>query len=291
MKRKIILLSTLGLLFAFFIGLSFTAQASPPMQGAQYQTPTPQPDGRIIYIVQEGDTCSRIELLMGVPINELLALNPTLDANCIVIPGQELMIGIGGPSEPPTITPGGPTMIPPTAQPTATPFNGTTEICVILFEDVNGDGIRQETESGLAGGAISVVGSKGEYSQTRDSLSQFDLDGDPVYVCFGEKPPDVEVIPDSEKLPEGKYTVSAAIPDGYNPTSNLSYELEILAGERAFVGFGAQTQSGTINTTAEEEESSSPLLGIVGVALLLGAGGLAWYASRMKKDDTRRMRY
>ncbi|RLD06345.1 MAG: hypothetical protein DRI32_02740 [Chloroflexi bacterium] len=287
MKIKFLFLLGLPLLFALLVGLSFSAQASPPLQSGEFQTPTAGPDGRIMYTVREGDTCNLIALLHHIDVNQLRSLNPTLDENCIVIPGQQVMIGVGGPASAPTST-AGPSPTPTQVLPTPTPAAGTTEICVLLFEDINGDGIRQENELGLAGGAISVTNMLGGYSKTQDTINEIDLATDePAYICFGEKPPDADEVPESEKLPEGKYTVSAAIPDGYNPTINLSYSIKVVAGERAFIAFGAQSQKSTLEEPVEEDNNPSALLGIVGAFLLLGGGGLGWYAMRMNKSSSK----
>ncbi|MBT3338454.1 MAG: LysM peptidoglycan-binding domain-containing protein [Anaerolineae bacterium] len=285
MKPQKIFFFSLPILFALLVGLSFSAQASDSPQIGQFQTPTPGPDGRIIYTVREGDNCQRIWLLHNIDENQLRGLNPELDENCTVVIGQKIMIGVGGPAAAPTITPG-PSPIPTEALPTPTPFNGTTEICVLLFEDVNGNALREELELGLAGGAISVTNSLGGYSKTENSISEIDLDTlEPAYICFGEIPEGLEEVPENEKLPEGKYTVSAAIPDGYNPTNTLSYTIDTQAGERVFVNFGAQSQVSTL-AEPEAEGDSSGLLGILGVFLLLGGGGLAWYAMRMQKPSS-----
>ena len=290
MKLKFFFLFSLPLLFALLVSLSFSAQASSSPQIGQFQTPTAGADGRIIYTVREGDSCQKIWLIHNIDENQLRSLNPELDEGCTVIIGQRLMIGVGGPAAASTFTPG-PSPTPTQMLPTPTPFNGTTEICVLLFEDINGDGLRQENELGLAGGATSVTNALGGYSQTRDSISEIDIEtGEPAYICFGETPLGFEEIPDSEKLPEGKYTVSAAIPDGYNPTINLSYSFEVQAGERAFVAFGAQSQTSASENPTEGDGNKSALLGILGAILLLGGGGLGWYAMRMNKSSSK-MRY
>jgi len=279
MKTKLFLIISLPLLLFMLIGLSFSAQAATPQQGiGQYATPTAEADGRIIYTAQEGDTCTKISLLNNIPIDQLRALNPDLGEDCIVIAGQKLMIGIGGPAAVPTNTPG-PSPTPTEPPPTATPFNGTTEICVLLFEDINGNALREESELGLAGGAISVTNALGGYSQTQNSISEIDpVTLEPAPLCFTD-------------LPEGTYTVSAAIPDGYNPTFNLSYSLEVKAGDRASVAFGAQSQEATLEDPADETGgNTSSVLGIIGVILLLGGGGLGWYASRTNKSSAK-MRY
>jgi len=291
MKIKKIFFFSFPILFVLLVGLSFSVQASPSLQGGEFQTPTAGPDGRIIYIVREGDSCQRIALLHHITINQLRSLNPALDDDeCVVVIGQKLMIGVGGPASAPTSTPGpSPTPVGDLASPT--PVSGSTAICVILFEDVNGDGIRQETELGLAGGAISVTNTLGEYSRTKDTSNEIDpITGETTYVCFGETENADEEIPESEKLPEGKYTVSVAIPDGYNATIDLSYSIEIKAGEQAFIPFGAQEQETVSETPTESEGDSSVLLGILGALLLLGGGGLGWYAMRTNKSSSK-MKY
>src|SRR5262245_31483470 len=128
-KRSLILIA-LAALAAF--GLWLPAGAAPGMQ--QYSTPTAQPDGRILYIIEAGDTCIRIALLNGITVEQLRQLNSKIDAGCTnLIAGQELLIGLVGPAAA-TNTPGpSPTPAPPTVTPT--PFAGTTEICVLLFND------------------------------------------------------------------------------------------------------------------------------------------------------------
>ena len=290
MKIKFLFFLGLPILFALLVGLSFSAQASSPQQSGEFQTPTAGPDGRIMYTVREGDTCNLIALLHNIEVNQLRSLNPTLGDDCIVISGQQVMVGVGGPANAPTSTPG-PAPTATEILPTPTPAEGTTEICVLLFEDINGDGLRQENELGLASGAVSVTNVLGGYSKTQDTTSEIDLVTDePAYICFGEKPPGADEVPESEKLPEGKYTVSAAIPDGYNPTINLSYSIEVVAGERAFIAFGAQSQESTLEKPVKEGGNPSALLGILGALLLFGGGGLGWYAMRVNKSSTK-MKY
>ncbi len=269
MRTKQVWAFSLFLGVVLLLGISFSAQASPAPQIGQFETPTPGPDGRIIYTVREGDSCIRITLLHNISMDQLLSLNPALDENCIVIPGQELLIGLGGPA---VITPSpGPSPTPTPPQPTPTPFSGTTEICVLLFEDVNGDALRQETELALPGGAVSVTDTLGTYSQTEDTIAELDPDtGEPIPVCFSD-------------VPEGEYNISVAVPDGYNPTLEVSYKLDVKAGDRAFVGFGAQSQAVTVTDPAEQGESKSGILGVLGGLLLLGGLGLGWYAMRLRR--------
>ena len=239
------------------------AAASPAGQVA-YPSPTPGPDGRIIYIVKAGETCTQISLLYGVSIEYIRTTN-LLDENCTLQEGQRIMIGVGGPSIP-SQTPNPEATATPVA-PTATAgVGGTAQICVLIYDDVNGDTLRQATPEGaIPGAAISLTSPDGKYSQTLTSVINADAT---AYqgMCFADVPP-------------GKYNVSAAAPDGYNPTINLTTSVEVIAGDTAYVDFGAQVKAAA--STSAPSQGFSPLLGILGAALLLAGIGLGAYAWRM----------
>lgn len=228
-----------------------------------------------MYIVQAGDSCFRIEALYGITVDQLRGLNPQLDENCTLIVGNELMLGIGGPAAL-SPTPGpSPTLEPPTATPL--PPTGTTEICVLLYDDVNGDALSQETELGVAGGAVSVSNTAGTFSDTKTTVSEIDPDTlEPTQTCFTD-------------VPEGEYNISVAVPENYNPTMEMTYTFAIKAGDRAFIPFGAQPKTET--TAAEDPQdggsSPSPIFGILGGLLLLGGLGLGWYAFQQRKSANR----
>src|SRR5690348_13235394 len=117
------------LICVLMLGIWLPANAAPTLQ-QQFFTATPGPDGRIIYVVQPADSCSRVAILHNISVEQLRQLNAKLDENCTLIEGQELLIGIvsleGSPTAGPSPTPAAPTASP-------TPFTGTTEICVLLF--------------------------------------------------------------------------------------------------------------------------------------------------------------
>ena len=256
-----------------FLGVSLPAQAAPTSQVVQFATNTPLPDGRILYKVQPGDTsCIKIALLHGISVDQLRQLNSKINTNCTnLIVGQELLVGLGGPlAASPTPGPS-PTPLPPTVTPT--PFVGTTEICVLLYEDQNGDALRQTTEPVIIGGAVSVTETNGKYSETRQTTAP-DPTADYPGVCFTD-------------VPEGNYNISAAIPDNYNPTMALSNKLDVKAGDRAFVDFGAQSRETTVQQTPDSGGGPSPILGIFGGLLLLGGLVLGWYALRLRKPESK----
>jgi hypothetical protein len=270
MKTKPVLAIFLFLVGVGFLWSQIPVEASPAGQVA-YPSPTPGPDGRIIYIVKAGNTCTELSLLYGVSV-EFIRTTNLLDQNCTLREGQKLMIGVGGPSIPsPTINPAVPaTKVAPTATPGV---GGTAQVCVLMYNDANGDALRQTTEGAIAGAAISLTSADGKYSQTQTSVINPDAT---AYqgICF-------------TKVPPGKYSVSAAAPDGYNPTINLTTSLAVIPGDVDYVDFGAQPKVGAAvtTTTTTPAKKSSPLLGIAGAAFLLvgiGLGVYSWSTLRKK---------
>ena len=266
MKLRIFLFLVPIILLLLFLGVAFpasTASAAPHAQG--FLTATPGPDGRILYTVVDGDNCGKVALLHGITVPQLRQLNTRLDENCTLLVGQQLVVGLAQ-SNAPTAGPA-PTLLPATA--TATPVSGTTEVCVLLFEDMNGDALRQETEFGIDGGAVSLTNLNGSYSETQNTTSASDPDTlEPVRTCFGD-------------VPQGEYNISVAVPDEYNPTMLLSYTLTVKAGDRASIDFGAQSKAVNVSESVDTQEGGrSSILGIFGFLLLLGGAGLGYYAYR-----------
>ena len=268
-KRFFLLLILAGL---FLLGLWLPAGAAPQMQ--QPPTLTPGADGRTIYIVQAGDNCTRVAFLNGISVDQLRQLNSKLDENCTLIEGQELLVGIIAVVETPTVLVS-PTVSPFTATPT--PLIGTTEVCILLFNDANGNALREETEPAVAGGAVSLTENNGEYSAALDTVIPADPE---AYqgICFSD-------------IPEGSYNITVGIPDNYNPTVDLNYSLIVNAGDRAEVGFGAQSKDIVADPGAQEtgdtDGGTTPLFGIIGGLLLLGGAGLGYYAWRSGKPESK----
>lgn len=247
-----------GALLAF-AAARHPASAAPQLQLTPFPTPTPGPDGRILYTVQAGDTLLRISLISGVPMDEIRGLNNLIGDD--IREGQELLLGLGGPSEV-TPTPG-PSPTPTTALPTPSPQPGFGILCILLYNDVNGDALREEQEVSIPGGAISVNNRSGSVSFTTETTP-----GD-LPECF-------------EEMPEGEYNITVAVPEGYNPTTQTSFALELNAGDETYLDFGGQVNSETIVEAPEPEQTGrSPVLGIIGGALLLAGVGLAIFATRL----------
>jgi len=253
------------------LGLWLPANAAPGIRQV-IPTATPGADGRILYVVQPEDSCYRVAAINLITVDQLRQLNSKLDENCTLIVGQELLIGIISMAGTPTAGPS-PTPAPPTASPT--PFTGTTEICVLLFNDANGNALREEIEPAVAGGAVSVTENNGEYSAAQNTI----IPADPAAyqgICFSN-------------VPEGSYNITVGIPDNYNPTIELNQSLDVNAGDRAEVGFGIQSKDivADVGAASQEEPKTSPLFGIIGGLLLLGGAGLGYYAWRAGKPESK----
>ena len=265
MKIKALLLVSVFLIVLGLAWISSGVQAAPGAPQSPYASPTPGPDGRIIYIVKAGDTCEYISIMFGVSLDYLRGTN-NLDSSCTLYEGQRLMLGVGGPSSA-SPTPG-PSPIPTLALPTATPVaGGLAKVCVLVYNDENGDALRQTTERAIPGAAVSLTSLDGSYSETLTTTINPDAT---AYqgMCFAN-------------VPMGIYNVSAAAPLGYNPTISLTSTVEVTAGDTAYIDYGAQAGTGTQNGTTGNKVS--PLLGVVGAFFLLAGIGLGVYVWRIMR--------
>jgi hypothetical protein len=266
-NKKIVLTSFVLFLFAVVVLLFAKPASAGTLSQATYSTPTPNSDGQIIYTVQEGETCTVIFLKTGVSIEEISTLN-NLGADCEIYADQPLILGTVAPA---TATLEAPVQTSTPSGPTPTPFEGTGEVCVVLFEDLDGNQMRAESELYLSGGVISVNNRAGTYSETGETVG-----GDPTLVemlCF-------------EDVPEGEYNLSMGIPDGYIATTSLNYALEVTPGDTVVIDFGAQPSS-QFNTEDEADVSAnrSPLLLAIGLFLLAGGAGLAFFFIRSRQGS------
>ncbi len=268
-KQKTFLISLCLLLSTALLWVVTPVAAS---RQPQIASPTPNSEGNIIYTVQEGDTCLSISLrYMNGDVNQLIQLND-LDTDCSITTGQALLLGTFAA---PTATEG-PSPTATSFVPSATPTPGTGVICVLLFNDLNGNSRKDSDEYPIAGGAISITDRDGVTSLTGTTV----MDGDPSTadlepLCF-------------ENLPEGEYNISVGPPEGYNATTVMNYALSLKAGDNSIVDFGAQTSSaGAIvaeqQPGVEETRQRSPLLGIVGGILVLAGIGMGIYLRVLRR--------
>ncbi len=258
-RPLIVLLTLLGFVLGFM--LVQPASATPQTQ-VYYFTPTPQADGRVLYTVKEGDSCISIALLNNISEEELRSLNNLMGDDCLfLMPGQQLLLGVV--EQQPTA---GPSPTPTSILPSPTPFNGMGDICVLLFNDINGNALLDDDsgEFPLLGGAVSINDLNGKVALTGTTNAE-------EAVCFID-------------LPEGTYNISIAVPELYNPTMRTNATIELTAGNTIVVDFGAQISSAVQDTPGEDSAAQkSPFLGILGALVLVVGLAAAVYAIRTRK--------
>lgn len=258
--QKIIL--SILLVSGFFALLTSPLLATPVNAQIFFATPTAMENGNIYYTVRENETCESISYLTGVNIDTLRTLNKLdLDQCRFLQVGQQLLLG----SVPTPMVTLGPSPTPTSNLPTPEPVKGYGKICVYLYDDVNGNAMAEAgeiTNTGLAGGEISLTNKAGDFSKTGTTINT----GEPV--CF-------------EEIPEGEYTISIAIPDGYNPTSGQNYTINLKAGDTATVNFSAQASSTLPLVT--DKGNSSVFLAVVGGFIILAGIGLGLYVRIIRR--------
>jgi LysM repeat protein len=269
-KLPVVLLTLVFLLAIAILAAAPAARAgagaaAPPRQPTPFQTPTPGPDGRIIYIVQEGDSPWSIAAIAGIPLEQLYALNGMAPGDYIN-PGDRLVLGIGGPVIPTAVPGAAPTAT--AIPPTATPIFGTGVICVLVFSDTNGNARLDAGEPPLAGGQVSIITLTGALAAEYTTEELLTADGEPDSYCF----PDLE---------NGDYNVSVGVPPDSNPTTSMNYPVHLEPGDTKYLEFGAQPRTGG----GGGDSTTSTLLGIIGVVMLLAGAGLGYYAARSRRPD------
>jgi LysM repeat protein len=223
-------------------------------------TPTPESNGNIYYIVKSGDTCTTITLTYNISLDQLRSLNQLELNDCDSLRvGRKLLLAV----VPTPVITAGPSPTPTSSLPTPMPVIGKGTICIYLYDDVNGNAVANDGENSLAGGEISISSTAGDYTKTASTT------GDGNAVCF-------------EDINEGPYSISVAIPDGYNPTTAQNYTVTLKAGDTSTIDFGAQVGS-HLDLGGEGTGGKSILLAIIGGLVLLAAGGIGLYVYMLMK--------
>jgi LysM repeat protein len=258
------------ILVAGLLGLSIALLAysvfNSPSASAQiyYLTPTAEANGAIYYTVKQNDTCDTIALLNNIPVETLRNLNNLgLDQCRFLQIGQKLLLGTV-PTQ--VITPG-PSPTPTSNVPTPQPEQSYGTICVYLYDDVNGNAMAEPSETtntGLLGGKVSIVNQEGLYTNVGTTLNTGEA------TCFSE-------------IPTGMYTISMAIPDGFNPTSAQNYTIELKAGDTSTINFSAQLSARSSGHSSTAGSGKSVLLAVVGGIILLAGVGIGLYARYILK--------
>lgn len=239
--------------------ISSVLLSAPASAQVLYFTPTADASGAIYYTVKQGETCDSIALANNIPVDTLRTLNGLDFDKCRFLQvGQKLLLG----TVPTAVITPGPSPTPTSILPTPEPVKGFGTICIYLYDDVNGNAMAEEeevTDTGLAGGQVSITHQGGDYSNTGTTL------GTGAALCFAD-------------IPEGQYSISIAIPTGYNPTSSQNVSVLLKAGDTSHINFSAQV-SGRIQAEQEENaQSGSILIAVIGGLIILAGVGIGIYA-------------
>jgi hypothetical protein len=269
--RRLFFLLSISLAFLMTVGQTvlaspLSAATATVIAPTMFLTPTADADGNEYYIVQPGDTLFSIANRLNVLIDTLEKLNPGIHRNDILKTGTRLLYGKVTPAA------GTPTLaFQPTVTPTPMPVTGTGSICVQIFNDVNGDTSRQDTEVLVGGGQISVA------LQDGTEVGSYTTDGLNEPHCFVD-------------IPSGEYTISAAAPNGFNPTSDTTRRLTLTPGDKAYVSFSVQGKAiPTAEATSGSGSNSSPVIGIAGFALLVSAALMLYAVLRPRPKYRHRL--
>ncbi len=233
------------------VATSAPAQPQQPVRAVPtpFEVPPIEADGNMYYTVQEQDSLVRIaSIACGETLDclEKIKSRNNLSSNIIYV-GQKLIVGPfeGSPTQPqaePTATPEEaaaeptPTATPeevievaaatvapePTAAPVAAPAPALANVCVTLFEDLDGDAQRSASEPVLPDAPITLLDPAADVTIGKGFASR-----DATPTCFRE------ILP-------GSYTVSVSLPDTHTATTREEWSVEITNSDNVDLTFGAQ---------------------------------------------------
>jgi LysM repeat protein len=184
-------------------------------------TPTPRPDGSVVHVVEPGDTLSVIAEQYGVSVDQIRQLNAgSIGENDLIEVGQELVISAPSIQATSTAT-STPKATPPVAAtetlatftPTVapSPAPASASICVLAYQDRNGDNVRDAAAEELLPNVVfTLSGASGE-------VGQYSTTGTSEPYCFTDLAP-------------GVYRVSMAPPAGYAPGDLAEQNTAVTAG-------------------------------------------------------------
>ena len=253
------------------------APTQPPSSGVPVGSiprSTPAPDGSVVHIVSPGETLIGIAVTYEVSLDQIRQLN-NLTSDVIYV-GQRLIIQPAQGAQPePTAEPtaeGGegeavaeapPEEEQPAEAPEAAEAEASGTICVMSYEDANGNGLREPDEPALAGFTFAV-------SDGTQTVGTYITDDSGTSYCFTD-------------LPSGTYIVSW-VADNYTPTTDQTWAVSLAPGATVSREFGAQLAG---EASAEEGTEGSArgglptwviaLVAALGVILLLGGLSVAGY--------------
>ncbi len=232
------------------------------------QQATPQPDGSIIHTVQRCETLTGIAVTYGLTLDEIRRLN-NLQSDVLRV-GQQLVVRAATEPTPapapPTPTPG-PTSVAeqPSGGEGGQPAEGGSaevvdesakgSICVMSYNDLNGNGLREPEEPKQPGVTFAV-------SSSAATVGTYTTNGLDEPYCFTE-------------LDAGTYIVSW-VGDNLTPTSEQTWAASVAPGATVIREFGVSTGQAAGESDASGGASRGGLLPVWATALI-GAAGMVLF--------------
>ena len=214
---------------------------APTATPAPTAVPTPTRSGHEqVYTVRPGDTLYAIATRHGLSAAELAQANG-MGMGDILHVGRELIIpGTTAPTPGPTSAAGQPTAPPAGGTPGGTaPEGGEGQIHVSVFDDINGNGLRDADEPLLAGARIILLSAEGS------QIGEIITDGMTDPHTFAGLAP-------------GAYTVREEDPSGYASTSANEWNVPVDASAEAEVFFGNRVAQPTPAVVAPPPAAEVP---------------------------------
>lgn len=241
------------MLLICFVGsvnaLSLHAQDSP--------TPTPDSDGVITVIVQPNDALWSIAARANISLATLLDLN-NLTEDAFIQPGDRLIIGFAATPTAVSSPTSAATRLPSTPWPTAPPPPPTV-ICLVAFNDSNGNGQREAEEPLQAGVAFTLFTDEAV-------VANYVTDGLTEPYCL------------TDLLP-GSYQITRSVGREETLTNSGNRSVTLLAGDQVMLGFGGVI--GATPTAAAVSPTQFP-------AATIGNGASATAAPGVEGNDEER---
>jgi len=242
-------------------------------------TPTPNAQGVNEVLVESGDTLWSIAARAGITLDELLALNPSLNRNSFIGWGDRIVVGQSSGSDagaapvsaepepaaeavevaeavepaPEESAAEAETVaeeaveVAPTAEPQATATPSTGSICLLAFDDANSDGIYNSGESLRPAVAFTLA-------KDQAVVSNYITDGVNEPFCI-------------EGLEPGNYRISRSVLPNEIATNGTDWGASIIAGAPQQFDFGsridetvmAEAEIAEADSTMEEGDSAGPV--------------------------------
>lgn len=232
--------------------------AVPPVELAQINTatpgpsPTPRADGAIVHIVQSGDSLWTIAIqyapTLGLTAEEALATIQELNNNpAFINPGDEIIVQLPTATatpeptaELPTATLAAETAV---SQPTATTAPATSNtVCVAAFNDVNGDGLPDESEGFLADAIFNLL-------RGGNAVATYISTGANEPYCFAD-------------LEADTYQIQYTPPTGFHATTTDSWAIAVADGKKETIQFGSQQTTEVANATPPQAQPTNAVAGV-----------------------------